>query len=155
MRLPFAATLAGLLLMTSAASQAGAADQGPFVLKGVYRFVSEAKGADGKPVCVERWTFGDDGIETVESGQEVVRLRFHVEGDKPPKYYLVATALETNGKPDCVGRTNPVPNGESRHFFVPMNSGTLMFCPPPASTADGTPVIGNCYGQAVPEPATP
>ncbi|MBI1404549.1 MAG: hypothetical protein GC145_00315 [Caulobacter sp.] len=157
MRFKIRGLLIGLLLLSPAAGSAGAADEdGPFVLHGVYRFVSEARGADGKPVCVERWTFGADGIETVESGQEVVRKRFHVEGDRPPKYYLVSTMLETNGKPDCVGQTNPVSDRESRVFFMPMNSGTLMLCPEPAPPVGGNPpLIGNCYGQALPEPATP
>lgn len=156
MRLRMLASLGGLLMLASAVGQAGAAEQGPFVLQGVYRFVSEAKGADGKPVCVERWTFDADGIETVESGEEVVRKRFHVEGDRPPKYYLVSTTLETNGKPDCVGQINPVPHAESRVFFMPMNSGSLMLCPEPAPPVGGNPpLIGNCYGQALPEPAPP
>ncbi len=145
MRLIFAAAI-GLIATASAAPQAP-----PRIPDGAYAFHSTAM-KDGKPVCTERWVF-KDGIQTVESGEEIVRHAFHTEIDADGFDWLVSTRIETNGKPDCTGSwpiETPGPHKEERTYFLMRNNGAFVVCPPPSKTADGTPFTGDCWGEATP-----
>ncbi|MFT3811028.1 MAG: hypothetical protein QM698_14000 [Micropepsaceae bacterium] len=136
-------------LAATAAAAAGTS-AGP-KLEGEYAFLSTAL-KDGEPACIERWLF-EDGVQTVESGEEVARLHFRTETDADGLNWLVRTLIETNGKPDCTGSSAPTPPGpqpESRIYFLVRNKGSVVVCPPPSRTEDGTPFIGDCWGEATP-----
>jgi hypothetical protein len=123
----------------------------PLVLDGIYNFVSSAY-ENGKPVCTETWAF-KDGAMTIESGQEVARHAFRTEMDADGANWLVRTFVESNGKPDCTGNVaNPGagPHEENRIYLLERNDGSIAVCPPPGRTADGTSIVGDCWGDMTP-----
>ncbi len=138
--------------VVSAAALAAAAHAAPGPkLDGVYDFAATAQ-QNGKTVCAERWTF-TDGIQTVESGEEVVTLYFHTERDADGQAWLVTTKAGSNGKPDCLGKRTPGAideKVETRTAIVMRNSGAFALCPDPVKTNDGSPYIGECWGEATP-----
>jgi hypothetical protein len=83
-------------------------------LHGDYYFYTFGK-KDGRPVCAERWRFGDDGMETVFSGDEVVTQHFRIEQRETyntlskkniSQSWLIITGTNSNGKADCLGQAN-------------------------------------------------
>ena len=101
----------------------------------------------GRPVCSETWTFGADGTMSVESGAERVQKRYRIEEDRDGTW-IVTETLSTNHQPDCMGNvTTAIEPGEHRTFILRTNSGVVLTCPPPQHTADGIPMIRECYGS--------
>ncbi|PLK24246.1 hypothetical protein [Novosphingobium sp. TH158] len=135
---------AALAILLSAS--ASAAPQAPLRLEGAYRFTSTAVDSVSlKPVCTETWTFGGDRM-TVSSGEEVVDKQFRTQRNRTGDW-LVTRAIATNGKPDCTGHSTAKPDrSERRTYLLPMNGGDVMLCPPPGMTAEGIPVISDCFG---------
>ncbi|HRH20194.1 MAG TPA: hypothetical protein PLE81_06085 [Brevundimonas sp.] len=123
----------------------------PVALEGEYRFETMDRGAGGRPVCTEIWTFGSEGQMTVTSGQEVVTKRFRTEVDDDGRW-MVSESLTTNGLPDCMGNVSDgVTPGERRTYLMRRNSGSIVVCGPPARSADGTLFVGpTCYGEIYP-----
>ena len=105
---------------------------------------------NGEALCTEIWTFSGGDRLAVESGAERVEKRYRVETDRDGTW-IVAETLSTNGQPDCMGNVAAIVTpGERRTYVIPMNSGHVLTCPPPAHTADGTPFISECYGRIIP-----
>lgn len=138
------------LVSASALIAAAHAAPGP-QLDGVYEFAATAQ-KNGKTVCAERWTFSD-GIQTVESGEEVATMYFHTERDADGQDWLVTTKAGSNGKPDCLGKRTPGAiddKEETRIAIVVRNNGAFALCPNPVKTDNGTPYTGECWGEATP-----
>jgi len=83
----------------------------PIALTGDYNFYSAEK-VDDRPICSERWHFGNDGILTVESGKQIVKKRFRFENDGK-LHELILVGVESNGLPDCTGSTKAILPGET------------------------------------------
>jgi hypothetical protein len=105
---------AGLCLTLIAPAFADLGSIEPGVLRGDFYFYTYAQ-KNGKPVCSERWRFGDDGILTIFNGQEVLTEHFRVEEREAPfenstktwkSSRLLASDAVSNGLPDCLGHTN-------------------------------------------------
>jgi hypothetical protein len=120
-------------------------------LSGDWVFTSHERGPDGQPVCTELWRFGPDGAMTIESGEEVLRLRYRFEGDET-RLWLNAQTLSANGEPDCRNRrTDGVRPGEYRNLILPGDEGDFVVCTPPLRTSDGMDQVGpRCFGVLVP-----
>lgn len=145
MTLRLAATAVALALPAFALAQ----DAATFAPRGVYLFHTDAQ-RDGQPLCMELWEFGADGRMRIESGQERVTKAYRIEKDRDGTW-IVARGLETNGQPDCMGRSSPtVSPDEGRIFVVPLNNGSVLTCPPPRRMPDGAPFISGCYGSIIP-----
>jgi hypothetical protein len=115
--------------------------QAQSTLSGTYDFRTVEK-KNGVPVCSERWTFGADGVLTVESGQELAHDTYRLEHDKVGDW-IITKMRDTNGKPDCTGQTRTtISQDENRTYWFAMNDGTINVCPPPAGTP---PFIAGCY----------
>ncbi|HEX2594210.1 MAG TPA: hypothetical protein VHL34_22100 [Rhizomicrobium sp.] len=110
-------------------------------MSGAYEFRTNDR-KNGVPVCTERWSFGADGVMTIESGQEVVRETYTLTHDDVGDW-IIANVIDTNGKPDCMGNARTeVPKGTDRIYWFAMNDGTINVCPPPALN----PVfVSGCY----------
>lgn len=142
--------IAFALLAAAALAAAAQAAPGPQI-DGVYAFAATAM-KNGKTVCTERWTF-TDGIQTVESGEEVTTQYFHTERDAEGQAWLVTTKAGTNGKPDCLGKRTAGSideKEETRTAIVMRNNGAFALCPDPVKTKDGTPYTADCWGEATP-----
>jgi len=142
--------IAFAIVSAAALTLAAHAAPGPQI-DGVYDFAATAQ-KNGKTVCAERWTF-TDGIQTVESGEEVTTQYFHTETDADGQAWLVTTKAGSNGKPDCLGKRTPGAineKEEKRTAIVVRNNGAFALCPDPVKTKDGTPYIGDCWGEATP-----
>lgn len=141
-----------VLAIVSAAALTAAAHAAPGPqIDGVYDSAATAQ-ENGKTVCAERWTFSD-GIQTVESGEEVATSYFHTERDAGGQDWLVTTKAGSNGKPDCLGESTPVAideKKETRIAIIMRNNGAFALCPDPVNTKDGTPYTGECWGEATP-----
>jgi hypothetical protein len=141
--------IAGLLvvvlgLWTAGYSQAAEATK---VLSGTYKFRTIAKRPDGKPRCEERWTFGDDGVVTIESGKEVAHERYRVEvtgGDD----YLIEDFIDTNGLPDCNGHRTTEPPPPVRYYFYLNAVGGFVICAPPMPYYANGKLISGCVAVA-------
>jgi hypothetical protein len=105
---------AGLCLILSTRAFADLPSIDPDELKGEFYFYTYAE-KNGKPVCSERWRFGEDGALTIFNGQEVLTERFRVEEREAPFEHstktwkssrLLASDAVSNGLPDCLGHTN-------------------------------------------------
>lgn len=93
--------------------------------------------------CHEEWSFGEDNIMTVLSGEERVTERFalrSVAGE--PMLELTQTRLTTNGRPDCQGGANAATGQTNRVYLLFLNGGGFFTC---ASTD-----TMSCYGVATP-----
>ncbi|HTT98739.1 MAG TPA: hypothetical protein VMF58_11870 [Rhizomicrobium sp.] len=133
-----------LLIIIAALAARAAADTQPDAwlvqagtLRGDYYFYATDQ-KRGEKVCSERWRFADDGIMTVFSGQEVVTQRFRLEQretynsflkKKVTQSWLITTDPMSNGKPDCLGRTN---NALTEHAMIVFRAadGGIVTCRP-------------------------
>jgi hypothetical protein len=138
-------------LVLALVAAAGAAAIEPLTLTGAYAFTTtERDAATAKPVCSETWTFGPGDDMTVHSGEEIVRKKFRTAHDRDG-HWLIMRSVATNGAPDCTGRRTAEPNpNEARVLLLPFKDGTMMTCPPPAHTKDGTPLIADCFATLAP-----
>ncbi|MES2834437.1 MAG: hypothetical protein V4707_07015 [Pseudomonadota bacterium] len=136
-------------LLALALPAAALAQDAAFDPKGAWLFRTDEV-QNGRPVCTETWTFGEDGRMSVESGAERVEKRYRIEEDRDGTW-IVSEALSTNHQPDCMGYvTAAIEPGENRTLILRFNNGTVLTCPPPGHTADGIPIIGSCYGRIIP-----
>lgn len=79
-----------------------------FAPKGAWLFRTEAN-QNGRPVCTETWTFGEDGKMSVDSGAERVEKRYRIEEDRDGTW-IVSETLSTNHQLDCMGQvTTAIP----------------------------------------------
>ena len=92
----------------------------------------------GQPACVDHWTLRADSALTVESGQEKLTGRWHVEGKAKEGEWLVWTGLKTNGLPDCRGRMASQPIADRRMPFYVNAAGGLVLTEPYSRLQDGT-----------------
>ena len=137
------------VLLALALPAAALAQDSTFDPKGAWLFRTDEV-QNGRPICTETWTFGEDGRMAVESGAERVQKRYRIEEDRDGMW-IVAETLATNGQPDCMGNVTPtVTPGEYRTLILRLNNGTVLTCPPPGHTADGIPIVGPCYGSITP-----
>jgi hypothetical protein len=71
---------------------------------GTWQFSATKLGPDGKPECLESWTFNADGTGLIVSGEQRVTTRWETEELKDLGYYVfIADEASTPG-PDCMGR---------------------------------------------------
>lgn len=135
-----------LPLLAALALAASPAHAAPLAFAGSYLFTTTER-VNGNPVCTETWTFAATDRMTVKSGEEVVEKRFRTEEDRDGDW-LVTRSLSTNGKPDCMGNSNPEVNPEdNRTSILRFKDGSMLVCPPPAHTDDGIPVHGECFAS--------
>lgn len=139
-----------LIALLALASPVSALAQGSeFAPKGAWLFRTDAI-ENGRPVCTETWTFGEDGRMSVDSGAERVEKRYRIEEDRDGTW-IVSETLSTNHQPDCMGQvTTATPPGEHRTHILRLNNGTVLTCPAPAHTPEGAPIISGCYGRITP-----
>ena len=137
----------GGLALTAALVLAGAASAEPKDIAGVYDFASTARSADGKPVCVERWTLRPDGGFLVESGQEQVRGTWRLEHDNKDQLWLVRVGQASNGLPDCTGRRASAPLKDDRRSFYFNVDDNLLMAPPTAHGPDGSVMYQQPYAR--------
>lgn len=137
------------VLLALALPVAALAQDSGFDPKGPWLFRTDAV-QNGRPVCSETWTFGEDGTMSVASGAERVEKRYRIEEDRDGTWIVFET-LSTNHRPDCMGYvTAAIEPGEYRRFIFQLNEGTVLTCPPPQHTAEGMPIISQCHGRITP-----
>jgi hypothetical protein len=136
---------AGIAALAVGALAADAADQNSRVAGKAYSW--SVTPAGGGAQCREEWSFGQDGVMTVLSGEERVTKRFTLRTiPGQPMFELEATRLSTNGKADCQGTRNSKTGQTSLTYLMFLNGGGFVTC---ASTD-----TMSCYGVATPS-ATP
>ena len=103
---------------------------------GVWKFAATKKGPDGKPECVETWTFSGDGSGWVQSGEERTTFSWFVEAGDSTDRIVWRKSLTTNGAPDCMGKkSDPAkyPKSNETGFVIMFfNSGHALTCRPAA-----------------------
>ncbi len=120
-------------LLANGAAMAGTQD-----ISGVYDLTTVAKGADGKPVCVESWTLKSDGGFLIESGQEQVRGHWRLTGDAKDGWMIARTDQTTNGLPDCIGHRTTKPMVDIVVDFYFNVDSDLVLANAPARNSDGS-----------------
>jgi hypothetical protein len=128
--------VAGLAVAASLAL-AGLAPARAQDVAGAYDFTSSARGAGGKPACVERWILWPNGDFLLVSGQEQVRGAWRLERDVQSGAWLAWTRQTTNQRPDCYGRKAPKRLKDERTAFYFNGNGDLVVSRSPVPTADG------------------
>jgi hypothetical protein len=121
--------LAALLLSLSAT----AADRNRFSIIGEWEW-NPVEGA-----CPERFSYRNDGLVMMQSGEERLVKTYVISGTASGMYRVSSTVKATNGKADCRGELSPV-GSKSIVFLIPTKRGGFMTC----SSQDPT----TCYGTA-------
>jgi hypothetical protein len=133
-------TVAGLTVFGATAIAADTADQSSRVAGKTYDW-AVAKGGQ----CREQWSFGEDGVMTIVSGEERVTKSFTLRAmPGQTMVELMATRTTTNGKPDCQGTKNAKTGQTSLIYLEFLNGSGFFTC--------GALDTMTCYGVATPKP---
>jgi hypothetical protein len=126
---------AGLTAFAAGALAADAADRSSEVAGKTYAW-SVVKGQ-----CREEWSFGEDGVMTILSGEERVTKRFTLRAiPGQTMLELMATRLSSNGKQDCQGTVDTKTGQSSLNYLMFLNDGGFFTC--------GSTDTMSCYGVA-------
>jgi hypothetical protein len=121
------------------AGAAIAADEGARVSGRVYDWrLAVSNGQQ----CEERWAFGESGVLTVTSGQEVTTNTYALSPAEGSMFLLQSTRTAGNGLPDCQGRSNASVGATNSIYLQFLNDGGFFSC-------NSTDTM-SCYGVASP-----
>lgn len=106
-----------------------------------WQFSAKKKGADGKPECIEAWTFAKDGTGSVVSGEQKLAIWWRYVKDEVLGMVLRITYKSSTTGKDCLGyeadpSRYPKDNGAGLTLLFSQGGQNALVCNAPQVVVD-------------------